>query len=105
MGRWGSDTAYIRARHCRSNTPHFSSSKNPQLRSSATSLPYKLDALSIVAFIIKGGIVIGNGELFVIHELRHQGLSISAITTSRPHRAERLVIWVYSRTIVRDCFN
>ncbi len=33
----------------------------------------------MVAFTIKGGYLIGNGELFVIHELRHKGLSISAI--------------------------
>ena len=33
----------------------------------------------MVAFTSEGGILIGNGELFVIHELRHQGLSISAI--------------------------
>ena len=30
-------------------------------------------------FTSEGGILIGNGELFVIHELRHQELSISAI--------------------------
>ena len=47
--------------------------------SSATSLPSELDALSMVAFTSEGGIVIGNGEFFAIHELRHQGLSISAI--------------------------
>ena len=33
----------------------------------------------MVPFTSEGGIVIGNGELFVIHELRHQWLSISAI--------------------------
>ena len=33
----------------------------------------------MVPFTSEGGILIGNGELFVIHELRHQGLSISAI--------------------------
>ena len=33
----------------------------------------------MVVFTIEGGILIGNGVLFVIHELRHQGLSISAI--------------------------
>lgn len=33
----------------------------------------------MVAFTIEGGFLIGNGELFVIHELRHKGLSISAI--------------------------
>ena len=33
----------------------------------------------MVPFTSEGGIVIGNGEFFVIHELRHQGLSISAI--------------------------
>jgi|GEM_PF-5947916 len=30
-------------------------------------------------FYQRGGIVISNGELFVMHELRRQGLSISAI--------------------------
>ena len=33
----------------------------------------------MVVFISEGGNLISNGELFVIHELRHQGLSISAI--------------------------
>ena len=33
----------------------------------------------MVPFTSEGGILIGNGEPFVIHELRHQGLSISAI--------------------------
>ena len=33
----------------------------------------------MVVFTSEGGNLIGNGELFVIHELRHQGLSISAI--------------------------
>ena len=33
----------------------------------------------MVVFTSEGGILIGNGELFVIRELRHQGLSISAI--------------------------
>ena len=33
----------------------------------------------MVVFTSEGGILIGNGELFVIHELRHEGLSISAI--------------------------
>ena len=33
----------------------------------------------MVVLTSEGGILIGNGELFVIHELRHQGLSISAI--------------------------
>ena len=42
-------------------------------------LPDALGALSMVVFTSEGGILIGNGELFVIHELRHQGLSISAI--------------------------
>ena len=43
------------------------------------SLPNPLDALSMVVFTGEGGKLIGNGELFVIHELRHQGLSISVI--------------------------
>ena len=33
----------------------------------------------MVAFTSEGGILIGNGGLFVIHELSHQGLSISVI--------------------------
>ena len=33
----------------------------------------------MVVFTSEGGILIGNGELFVIYELRHQGLPISAI--------------------------
>ena len=33
----------------------------------------------MLVFTSEGGILIGNGELFVIHELRHEGLSISAI--------------------------
>ena len=33
----------------------------------------------MVAFTIEGGFLIGNGELFVIHELQHKELSISAI--------------------------
>ena len=44
-----------------------------------TSLPSRRDALSMVAFTIEGRQLIGNGELLVIHELRHKGLSISAI--------------------------
>lgn len=45
----------------------------------------------MVAFTGEGGIVIGNGELFVIHELRHQGLSISAIArhTGLDRKTER----------------
>ena len=42
-------------------------------------MPNASGALSMVVFTSEGGIVIVNGELFVIHELRHQGLSISAI--------------------------
>ena len=43
----------------------------------------------MVVFTSEGGIVIGNGELFVIHELRHQGLSISAIAPARFARWSR----------------
>ena len=34
-------------------------------------LPNISGALSMVVFTSEGGILIGNGELFVIHELRH----------------------------------
>ena len=33
----------------------------------------------MVVFTSENGILIGNRKFFVIHELRHQGLSISAI--------------------------
>ena len=33
-------------------------------------------------FSNEGGILIWNGELFVIHELRQEGLSISAIRSA-----------------------
>ena len=39
----------------------------------------------MVVFTSEGRILIGNGALFVIHELHHQGLSISAI--ARAHRS------------------
>ena len=42
-------------------------------------MPNASGALSMVVFTSEGGILIVNGELFVIHELCHQGLSISAI--------------------------
>ena len=48
----------------------------------------------MVVFTSEGGILIGNGELFVIHELRNQGLSISPITrcTGLAHKTERMYL-------------
>ena len=47
----------------------------------------------MVVFTGEGGILIGNGVLFVIHELRHQGLSISAIArqTGRSQPGRRVL--------------
>ena len=45
----------------------------------------------MVVLTSEGGILIGNGEFFVIHELRHQGLPISAIAreTGRDRKTVR----------------
>ena len=54
----------------------------------------------MVAFTSEGGILTGNGELFVIHELRHQGLSISAIARHTDVARISVSIPRFGRTIL-----